>query len=96
MWATCGISVDKGVDSLWITCGRDVDGFRVVADGRSVGTVGNLPTPWGNFLVYKQFSRLCEAHVRGFAASPAYARFGYSKDDFGASTLRGRPEVVER
>src|SRR3954471_3617453 len=86
MWATCGISVDKGVDSLWITCGRGVDEIRVVADQRSAGTVGKLPTPWGKILVYKQFPRVCEARVRGFAASPA---------SDSPKTTKGRPQCVD-
>src|SRR4051812_36205152 len=66
MWATCGISVDKGVDALWIACGRDVDGIGIVAGEGSVGTVGKLPTRWGKPLVYKQFSRVCK---HAYAAS---------------------------
>src|SRR3569833_1217213 len=86
MGATCGSCVDKGVDSLWIACGRGVDGIRGGADQRSAGTVGKLPTPWGKFLVYKHFPRVCEARVRGFAASPA---------SHSPKTTKGRPQSVD-
>ncbi|GAA4550546.1 hypothetical protein GCM10023192_75370 [Amycolatopsis samaneae] len=74
VWATCGIGVGNTVDALWTACECIVDETRVVAAERFVGTVGKVPTAWGNSLVYQRFcvrgevcfrSRRCFAHVHG-------------------------------
>lgn len=96
----CGQPVESAWTRVWIPCGSPVGGMWTESGSSLMGDPLALwairPHHGETRLCINDFDEFCEARVRGFAASRAYGYFGQSKDDQGASTVRGRPEVVGR